>query len=407
MRRKKIALVVMASGFGKRYGTNKLLEFFCGKKLYQYVLELVADSEASPIIVVTRFQEIKEYILNHYPEIQVVWNTHPESGISESLRLGLNAAGEVDGCCFMVCDQPLFKKESLSNLLQKFQENSYSIIACNDGIRRGNPVIFPYQFLGELMELTGDQGGRQVILRHKEKLLEIAVYPEELMDIDCVADKYEMERRLENNKIHEVIKVRLLEERIQKEGKALSESVLKVDSFINHQVDPEFMEMLGKDFAEHFKDFGITKVFTIESSGIAPAMMVAKYLHVPMVILKKQTSKILNGNVYQTRITSFTKGTSYELTLFSDYISPDDRILLIDDFLANGEAATGASRLVEQSGAKLAGIGILIEKSFQNGRKRLEDAGYYVYSQVRVSRLDAGVIEFLPEDEPTVAAQSE
>ena len=201
--------------------------------------------------------------------------------------------------------------------------------------------------------------------------------------------------------------MKLLEERIRKEGKALSESVLKVDSFINHQVDPEFMEMLGKDFAEHFKDFGITKVFTIESSGIAPAMMVAKYLHVPMVILKKQTSKILNGNVYQTRITSFTKGTSYELTLFSDYISPDDRILLIDDFLANGEAATGASRLVEQSGAKLAGIGILIEKSFQNGRKRLEDAGYYVYSQARVSRLDAGVIEFLPEDEPTVAAQSE
>ena len=193
--------------------------------------------------------------------------------------------------------------------------------------------------------------------------------------------------------------MKLLEERIQKEGKALNEAVLKVDSFINHQVDPEFMEMLGKDFAEHFKDFGITKVFTIESSGIAPAMMVAKYLKVPMVILKKQTSKILNGNVYQTRITSFTKGTSYDLTLFSDYIQTEDRILLIDDFLANGEAATGASRLIEQSGAKLAGIGILIEKSFQNGRKRLEEAGYYVYSQARVKKLDAGVIEFLSEED--------
>lgn len=193
--------------------------------------------------------------------------------------------------------------------------------------------------------------------------------------------------------------MKLLEERIQKEGKALNEAVLKVDSFINHQVDPEFMEMLGKDFAEHFKDFGITKVFTIESSGIAPAMMVAKYLKVPMVILKKQTSKILNGNVYQTRITSFTKETSYELTLFSDYIQTEDRILLIDDFLANGEAATGASRLIEQSGAKLAGIGILIEKSFQNGRKRLEEAGYYVYSQARVKKLDAGVIEFLSEED--------
>ena len=164
-------------------------------------------------------------------------------------------------------------------------------------------------------------------------------------------------------------KVKLLEERIKKDGKALGKTVLKVDSFINHQVDSEFMESLGKDFAEHFKDYGITKVFTIESSGIAPALMAAKYLDVPMVILKKQTSKILNGKVYQTRVTSFTKGTSYELTLYQDYINPSDKVLLIDDFLANGEAAMGASRLIKESGADLAGIGILIEKSFQKGRK--------------------------------------
>lgn len=194
--------------------------------------------------------------------------------------------------------------------------------------------------------------------------------------------------------------MKLLEDRIKKEGQALSETVLKVDSFINHQVDSEFMDALGRDFAEHFKDAGITKVFTIESSGIAPALMTAKHLNVPMVILKKQTSKILNGNVYQTRITSFTKGTSYELTLFADYIQPEDRILLIDDFLANGEAAMGASRIITESGATLAGIGILIEKSFQRGRKRLEEAGHRVYSQARIRRLDAGVIEFLAEDAP-------
>lgn len=194
--------------------------------------------------------------------------------------------------------------------------------------------------------------------------------------------------------------VKLLEDRIKKEGQALSETVLKVDSFINHQVDSEFMDALGRDFAEHFKDAGITKVFTIESSGIAPALMTAKHLNVPMVILKKQTSKILNGNVYQTRITSFTKGTSYELTLFADYIQSEDRILLIDDFLANGEAAMGASRIITESGATLAGIGILIEKSFQRGRKRLEEAGHRVYSQARIKRLDAGVIEFLAEDAP-------
>ncbi len=194
--------------------------------------------------------------------------------------------------------------------------------------------------------------------------------------------------------------VKLLEDRIKKEGQALSETVLKVDSFINHQVDSEFMDALGRDFAEHFKDAGITKVFTIESSGIAPALMTAKHLNVPMVILKKQTSKILNGNVYQTRITSFTKGTSYELTLFADYIQPEDQVLLIDDFLANGEAAMGASRIITESGATLAGIGILIEKSFQRGRKRLEEAGHRVYSQARIKRLDAGVIEFLAEDAP-------
>ena len=202
-------------------------------------------------------------------------------------------------------------------------------------------------------------------------------------------------------------KVKLLEERIKKDGKALGKTVLKVDSFINHQVDSEFMDALGKDFAEHFKDCGITKVFTIESSGIAPALMTAKYLDVPMIILKKQTSKILNGKEYQTRVTSFTKGTSYELTLYQDYIDPSDKVLLIDDFLANGEAAMGASRLIKESGAELSGIGILIEKSFQKGRKRLEDAGYYVYSQARIGRLDKGVIEFLPEDAPVLEGVDE
>ncbi|MDO5145806.1 MAG: xanthine phosphoribosyltransferase [Eubacteriales bacterium] len=201
--------------------------------------------------------------------------------------------------------------------------------------------------------------------------------------------------------------MRLLKERIKKDGKALSKTVLKVDSFINHQVDIEIMEEIGKDFAEHFKDRGITKVFTIESSGIAPALMTAKYLDVPMLILKKQNSKILNDNVYQTRITSFTKGTTYELTLFADYIQPEDRVLLIDDFLANGEAAMGASRIIAESGAELVGVGILIEKSFQKGRKRLEDAGYYVYSQARIGRLDNGVIEFLSEDAPVMEGVEE
>ena len=119
---------------------------------------------------------------------------------------------------------------------------------------------------------------------------------------------------------------------------------------------------------------------------------------VPMVILKKQTSKILTGDVFQTNITSFTKGTSYELTLSQNYIQPDDVVLVIDDFLANGEAATGATRLVEMGGARIAGIAILIEKAFQRGRKRLEDNGYEVRSLARVSKLGRGLIEFTEAD---------
>ena len=193
--------------------------------------------------------------------------------------------------------------------------------------------------------------------------------------------------------------MKLLEERIKKDGKALGKTVLKVDSFINHQVDSEFMDALGKDFAEHFKDCGITKVFTIESSGIAPALMTAKYLDVPMIILKKQTSKILNGKVYQTRVTSFTKGTSYELTLSQQFINENDHVLIVDDFLANGEAATGAIRLLRKAHATIAGVGILIEKSFQPGRGKLIEQGIDVYSLARISKLGKDLIEFIPEEE--------
>ena len=150
--------------------------------------------------------------------------------------------------------------------------------------------------------------------------------------------------------------MKLLEEKIRSEGRALSETVLKVDGFINHQVDPVLMSEIGKTLASYYKDKGVTKVFTIESSGIAPAVYTAMELGVPMVILKKQTSKILTGDVFQTNITSFTKGTSYELTLSQNYIQPDDVVLVIDDFLANGEAATGATRLVEMGGARIAGM---------------------------------------------------
>ena len=191
--------------------------------------------------------------------------------------------------------------------------------------------------------------------------------------------------------------MKALQERILKDGVALNETVLKVDSFLNHGVDAHLMYEIGTEFKKYFEHHGVTKIFTIESSGIAPTVMTAMQMNLPMVTLKKQSSKILNGDVYQTTVHSFTKATDYELTLSKKYISQDDRILIIDDFLANGEAALGAIRLVEEAGAKVAGIGIVIEKSFQPGRKMLIEKGYEVYSLARVSKLDAGVLEFVQE----------
>ena len=187
----------------------------------------------------------------------------------------------------------------------------------------------------------------------------------------------------------------ILKERILKEGRALSENVLKVDSFLNHGVDARLMYDIGTYFKEYYKNHGITKIFTIESSGIAPTVMTAMQMKLPMVTLKKQSSKILNGDVYQTTVHSFTKGSDYELTLSKQYISPEDNILVIDDFLANGEAALGAIRLIEEAGAKVGGIGIVIEKSFQPGRSILDEKGYDVYSLARIGKLGKGVIEFI------------
>lgn len=187
----------------------------------------------------------------------------------------------------------------------------------------------------------------------------------------------------------------LLKNRILKDGIALNEYVLKVDGFLNHQVDANLMQQIGIYFTNYFANKNITKVFTIESSGIAPALMTAFNLNVPLVVLKKQTSKILNDNFYHTDVISFTKNTTYNLTLSKKYINPDDNILIIDDFLAYGEAALGTIKLIKDAGANVAGIGIVIEKSFQPGRQKLEELGYDIYSLARVKSMSEGKIEFL------------
>ena len=185
-----------------------------------------------------------------------------------------------------------------------------------------------------------------------------------------------------------------LKRRVLEEGCALNDQVLLVDSFLNHQVDPELMRDIGNEFARRFRDAGITRVATIESSGIAPALMTALALNVPMVILKKSVSSILKEGVLQTEVFSFTKNASYQLTLKGRYVQPGDRVLLIDDFLANGEAAFGGIRLIERAGAQVAGVGVVIAKAFQPGLNKLCEAGYAVEALAPVRHMAENVIEF-------------
>ena len=188
----------------------------------------------------------------------------------------------------------------------------------------------------------------------------------------------------------------LLKEKIKNDGIVINENVLKVDNFLNHQVDTKLMDLIGKEFADYFKSKNITKVVTIESSGIAPAYATALKLDVPFVIFKKQSSAILDTETtIQTPVHSFTKNTDYVLMASKKYLSENDNILIIDDFLANGQAAMGAYRILKEAGSSVAGIGIVIEKSFQDGRKKLEDLGLDVYSLARVSKISSNDIEFL------------
>ena len=188
--------------------------------------------------------------------------------------------------------------------------------------------------------------------------------------------------------------MKLLEEKILRDGRALNADVLLVDSFLNNQVDTDLMAEVGKTLAGAVKELGVTRVVTIESSGIAPAMMTAMALNVPLVILKKSTSRILKDDVIQTEVFSFTKNAPYLLTLKAHFIHPDDRVLLIDDFLANGEAAFGGIRLLEQAGAKVVGVGAVIAKAFQPGIEKLRVAGYRVEALAPVKRMGEGFIEF-------------
>ena len=174
--------------------------------------------------------------------------------------------------------------------------------------------------------------------------------------------------------------MQLLKDRIRKDGKVRSGNVLKVDSFLNHQMDIELFGEIGKELKRRFADSEVTKILTIEASGIGIACIAAVYFKVPVVFAKKNQTKNIAGDVYTSKVESFTHGRVYDIIVSKDFLKPEDKILIIDDFLANGAALIGLSKLVKAAGATLVGAGIVIEKGFQEGGALVRNAGVRVES---------------------------
>ncbi len=190
--------------------------------------------------------------------------------------------------------------------------------------------------------------------------------------------------------------MQLLKDRIQKDGIVREGGVLKVDSFLNHQMDIKLFEEIGKEFKRRFSDVSINKILTIEASGIGIACIVAQYFDVPVVFAKKSKTKNIAGDVYTTKVESFTHGKVYDIMVAKEFLGAGDKVLLIDDFLANGKALEGLAAVVKDSGAELVGAGIVIEKGFQPGGDRLRADGIRVESLAIVESMDekTGSIRF-------------
>lgn len=190
-----------------------------------------------------------------------------------------------------------------------------------------------------------------------------------------------------------------LEERILKDGVVKPGNVLKVDSFLNHQIDVELIDMIGAEFKKRFYGKKITKILTIEASGIGIACMTARYFHVPVVFAKKTQTVVQDDDKYSADVVSFTHQCTNHVFVSKKYILPEDHILIIDDFMANGQASLGLIEIINKAGATLEGIGIAIEKGFQNGGQQLRDKGVQLESLAIVEKMDSntGKIEFRPQ----------
>lgn len=188
--------------------------------------------------------------------------------------------------------------------------------------------------------------------------------------------------------------MKILEDRILQDGTILPGDVLKVDNFLNHQVDPQLMDQLGAEFARRFKNAGVTKVLTVESSGIAPAVMAALHLGVPMIFARKHKSLTLTDHLYTAKVYSYTKQGNNDISIDRRFLSADDNVLIIDDFLANGQAVQGLLDIAESAQIKVAGVGVVIEKRFQKGHQLVKYAGLPLVALASIAKFENGSVTF-------------
>jgi len=188
----------------------------------------------------------------------------------------------------------------------------------------------------------------------------------------------------------------LLEKRILKEGKVLPGDILKIDCFLNHQIDPKLIEEIGKEFYRLFKDDKPNKILTIEASGIAPSYECAKaFGSIPVVFAKKTEALNMDGNKYQAKEKSYTRNIEYTISVAKEFLNENDEVLIIDDFLANGEASHALIEICKQANAKVVGVGCVVSKTYQPGEQRIKELGYHLEVLARVQSLENGVVKFV------------
>lgn len=188
--------------------------------------------------------------------------------------------------------------------------------------------------------------------------------------------------------------MKLLEDRILKDGQVFPGNILKVDSFLNHQIDVELLNEMGEEILRLYKDCGVNKILTIEASGIGIACIAAQFFNCPVLFAKKTKTKNIASSVYKTQVRSFTHGTEYDVIVSKDFIGENDKVLIVDDFLAEGNALLGLIDLCRQAGAEVAGCAIAIEKGFQQGRERVEKKGVRVESLAVVETMTDNQVRF-------------